>query len=52
MLRSGWRVVVFLLIWILFSGVFGAVGYSIAVSLDGELTRLSEFALGSAISLL
>ncbi|MEP7213706.1 MAG: type II CAAX endopeptidase family protein [Acidobacteriota bacterium] len=50
--RSGWRVIIFLLLWTLCSAVIAAVGYSIVrASLGGQLSRLAEFGLGSSMSL-
>ena len=50
--RSGWRVMIFLLIWTACTAMLGFAVYAIFLS-SGErrLGRLEEFALGSSISL-
>ena len=51
-LRSGWRVAIFLVLWILFSGILGAVVFTaIELATRGPLGVAPRFAVGSAISL-
>jgi uncharacterized protein len=52
-LRVGWRVIIYLLVWTLCSGILAATAFAIAQAMaGGQVNRLAEFSLGGSISLL